>query len=71
MHGYNIGLGTGTPTGIVELDSNMLLKKNRIMLSKITYVGKIKAKSTSHNMTETFCVAILPRNQDFWEPVNM
>ena len=24
----------GTPTGIVELDSNMLLMKNRIMLSK-------------------------------------
>ena len=31
----------GTPTGIVELDSNMLLMKNRIMLSKLTYIGKI------------------------------
>ena len=40
----------GTPSGIVELDSNMLLMKNRIMLSKLTYVGKIMAKSTSHNM---------------------
>ena len=40
----------GTPTGIVELDSNMLLMKNRIMLSKLTYVGKIMAKSTSQNM---------------------
>ena len=39
-----------TPSGIVELDSNMLLMKNRIMLSKLTYVGKIMAKSTSHNM---------------------
>ena len=29
----------GTPTGIVELDSNMLLMKNRILLSKLTYVG--------------------------------
>ena len=40
----------GTPTGIVELDSNMLLMKNRIMLSKLTYVGKVTAKSTHHNM---------------------
>ena len=40
----------GTPTGIVELDSNMLLMKNRIMLSKLTYVGKVMAKSTNHNM---------------------
>ena len=36
----------GTPYGIVELDSNMLLMKNRIMLSKLTYVGKIMVKST-------------------------
>ena len=40
----------GTPTGIVKLDSNMLLMKNRIMLSKLTYVGKIMEKSTAHNM---------------------
>ena len=31
----------GTTSGIVELDYNMLLMKNRIMLSKLTYVGKI------------------------------
>ena len=40
----------GTPTGIVELDSNMLLMKNRIMFNKLIYVGKIMAKSTNHNM---------------------
>ena len=37
----------GTPSGIVELDSNMLLMKNRIMLNKLIYVGKIMTKSTS------------------------
>ena len=40
----------GTPTGIVELDSNMLLMKNRILLSKLTYVGKVMAKSLPNNM---------------------
>ena len=40
----------GTPSGIVEQDSNMLLMKNRIMVSKLTHVGKIMAQSTSHNM---------------------
>ena len=27
-----------TPTGIVEIDLNMLLTKNRILLSKLTYI---------------------------------
>ena len=40
----------GTPTGIVELDYNMLLMKNRIMLNKLIYVGKVMTKSTSMNM---------------------
>ena len=40
----------GTPKGIIELDSNMLLMKNRIMLNKLTYVGKIMAKSEDINM---------------------
>ena len=40
----------GTPTGIVELDSNMLLMKNRLLLSKLIYVGKVMAKSTNRNM---------------------
>ena len=40
----------GTTAGIVELDSNMLLMKNRIVLSKLTYVGKIMEKSTPQNM---------------------
>ena len=35
----------GTPTGIVELDANMLLMKNLIMLSKLTYVGKLMVNS--------------------------
>ena len=39
-----------TPTGMVELDSNMLIMKNRIILSKLTYMGKIMEKSTLHNM---------------------
>ena len=39
-----------TPNGIVELDLNMLLMKNRVMLSKLTYVGKVMTKSTNHNM---------------------
>ena len=34
----------GTPTGIVQFDSNMLLMKKRIMLSKLTYVGKVMEK---------------------------
>ena len=40
----------GTPTGIVELDSNMLLMKNRIILSKLTYMFKVMAKSLPYNM---------------------
>ena len=40
----------GTPTGIVEVDSNMLLMKNRIILSKLTYMGKVMAKSLPNNM---------------------
>ena len=40
----------GTPTGIVELNSKMLLMKNRGLLSKLTYMGKIKAKSLPVNM---------------------
>ena len=40
----------GTPTSIDELDSNMLLMKNRILLSKLSYVGKVKAKSPPSNM---------------------
>ena len=40
----------GTPTGIVELDSNMLLMENRILLSKLTYIGKLMAKSSPTNM---------------------
>ena len=40
----------GTPTGIVELDSNMLLMKNRIILNKLIYVGKIMTNSTGMNM---------------------
>ena len=34
----------GTPTGIGELDSNRLIMKNSIMLSKLTYVGKVMEK---------------------------
>ena len=35
----------GTPTtGIVELDSNLLLMKNRVLLRKLTCMGKIFAK---------------------------
>ena len=34
----------------VELDSNMLLMKNRIMLNKLTYVGKVMEKSMPYNM---------------------
>ena len=37
-------------TGLVVLDSNMLLMKNRIILSKLTYVGKVMAKSLPSNM---------------------
>ena len=40
----------GTPTGRVELDSNMLLMKNRVLLSKLTFVGKMMAKSLPDNM---------------------
>ena len=40
----------GTPTGIVELDSNMLLMKNRILLNKLVYVGKIMTNATGTNM---------------------
>ena len=40
----------GTPTGIIELDSNMLIMKNRKILSKLTYVGKVMAKSLPNNM---------------------
>ena len=40
----------GTPTGIVVLDANMLLMRNRIMLNKLTYVGKLMAKSAPGNM---------------------
>ena len=40
----------GTPTGIVELDLNMLLMKNRIILNKLIYVGKVMAKSLTNNM---------------------
>ena len=43
-------LTKGTPSGIVKLDSNMLLMKNRIMRNKLKYMGKIMAKSTAHNM---------------------
>ena len=38
----------GTPTGIVELDSNMLMIK--ILLNKLIYVGKIMTNSTGTNM---------------------
>ena len=40
----------GTTTGIVELDSNMLLMGNRIMQNKLIYVGKIMANSLGTNM---------------------
>ena len=40
----------GTPTGIVELDSNMLLMGNRIMQNKLIYVGKIMTNSLGTNM---------------------
>ena len=40
----------GTPTGIVELDSNMLLMKNRVIQSKLTYVGKIMTNALGPNM---------------------
>ena len=40
----------GTPTGIVEQDSNMLLMGNRIILNKLVYVGKIMTYSTGTNM---------------------
>ena len=40
----------GTPTGIVELDSNMLLMGNRIMQNKLIYVGKIMTNSLGENM---------------------
>ena len=39
----------GTLTGIIELYSNMLLMKNRVLLSKLTYMGKIMAKSLANN----------------------
>ena len=39
-----------TPTGIVGHDANMLLMENRIMLSKLTYVGKLMAKSAQTNL---------------------
>ena len=40
----------GTPTSRVELDSNMLIMKNRIILNRLTYVGKVMAKSLPNNM---------------------
>ena len=40
----------GSPTGIVELDSDMLLMKNRILLSKLTYIGKLIDKSAPTSM---------------------
>ena len=35
----------GTPTGVLELDANMLLMK-----SKLTYVGKLMVNSAPNNM---------------------
>ena len=40
----------GTPTGIVELDSNMLLMTNRVMQNKLIYVGKIMTNALGPNM---------------------
>ena len=40
----------GTPTEIVELDSNMLLMKNRIILNELVHVGKIMTNATGTNM---------------------
>ena len=40
----------GKPTGIVELDSNMLLMKNSVLLRKLTYAGKLMATSSPNNM---------------------
>ena len=40
----------GAPTGIVELDSNMLLMGNRILQNKLIYVGKIMTNSLGTNM---------------------
>ena len=40
----------GRPTGVVELDANMLLKKHQIMLSKLTYMGKLMANTAPNNM---------------------
>ena len=41
----------GTPTGIVELNSNMLLMENRSILNNLIYVGKIMTNSTGTNMS--------------------
>jgi len=40
----------GTPAGIVELDSNMLLMKNRIMQNKLTCVGKLMTNALDQNL---------------------
>ena len=40
----------GTPTGIVELDSNMLLMVNRVMQNKLIYVGKLMTNALGPNM---------------------
>ena len=40
----------GTPTGIVELDSNMLLMVNRVMQNKLIYVGKLMTNVLGPNM---------------------
>ena len=40
----------GTPTGIVELDSNMLLMGNRVMQNKLIYVGKLMTNALGPNM---------------------
>ena len=50
MHRFFEAPKQGKPTGIVELDLNMLLMKNMIMLSKLTYVRKVMAKSLTNNM---------------------
>ena len=55
----------GTPTGIVELDANMLLMKNASMLNKLTYVGKLMAKSAPNNMSSRGCRQIKKFKNNF------
>ena len=40
----------GTPAGIVDLDSNMLLMKNRIIQNKLICVGKLMTNALDQNM---------------------